>query len=102
MCYLRWILASRSLRSLFTQHPDTLKLFPKFAGITQGDMAGNAAISAHGATVLKKLGELLKAKGDHAAILKPMANTHANKHKITINNFKVRLVYIREYFTISL
>ncbi|XP_070835136.1 myoglobin [Chaetodon trifascialis] len=77
------------LTRLFTEHPDTQKLFPKFAGIAQGELAGNAAISAHGATVLKKLGELLRAKGDHAAILKPMANSHATKHKIPINNFKL-------------
>lgn len=77
------------LTRLFTEHPDTQKLFPKFAAIAQGDLAGNAAISAHGATVLKKLGELLRAKGDHAAILKPLANSHANKHKIAINNFKL-------------
>ncbi|XP_041641586.1 myoglobin [Cheilinus undulatus] len=77
------------LTRLFTEHPDTQKLFPKFANIAQSDLAGNAAISAHGATVLKKLGELLKAKGNHADILKPMANSHANKHKIPINNFKL-------------
>ncbi|XP_029950351.1 myoglobin [Salarias fasciatus] len=77
------------LTRLFTEHPDTQNLFPKFVGIAQGDLAGNAAVSAHGATVLKKLGELLKAKGDHAAILKPLANSHANKHKIAINNFKL-------------
>ncbi|XP_022614380.1 myoglobin [Seriola dumerili] len=77
------------LTRLFTEHPDTQKLFPKFAGITKGEMAGNTAISAHGATVLKKLGELLKAKGNHATILKPLANTHATKHKIAINNFKL-------------
>lgn len=78
--------------SLFTEHPDTQKLFPAFAGIAQADLAGNAAISAHGATVLKKLGELLKAKGNHATILKPMAISHATKHKIPINNFKVKLM----------
>ncbi|XP_047431836.1 myoglobin [Mugil cephalus] len=77
------------LTRLFTEHPDTQKLFPKFVGIAQGDMAGNEAISAHGATVLKKLGELLKAKGNHATILKPLANTHANKHKIPIKNFEL-------------
>ncbi|XP_051241635.1 myoglobin [Dicentrarchus labrax] len=77
------------LTRLFTEHPETQKLFPKFEGIGQGDLAGNAAISAHGATVLKKLGELLRAKGNHAAILKPMANSHATKHKIPINNFKL-------------
>lgn len=76
---------------MFTEHPDTQKLFPKFVGIGQGDLAGNAAVAAHGATVLKKLGELLKAKGNHAAILKPLATTHANNHKIPINNFKVSL-----------
>ncbi|KAM7419103.1 hypothetical protein PAMA_016292 [Pampus argenteus] len=77
------------LTRLFTEHPGTIDLFPKFAGISQADMAGNAAISAHGATVLKKLGELLKAKGNHADLLKPLANTHANKHKIPIQNFKL-------------
>ncbi|KAM4584742.1 myoglobin [Odontesthes bonariensis] len=77
------------LTRLFTEHPDTQKLFPKFVGIAQGDMAGNEAISAHGATVLKKLGELLKAKGNHGAILKPLATTHATKHKIPLNNFKL-------------
>ncbi|XP_044046924.1 myoglobin [Siniperca chuatsi] len=77
------------LTRLFTEYPDTQKLFPKFAGIAQGDLAGNAAVSAHGATVLKKLGELLRAKGNHAAILIPLANSHATKHKIPINNFKL-------------
>uniref|UniRef100_A0A8K9V443 Myoglobin n=1 Tax=Oncorhynchus mykiss TaxID=8022 RepID=A0A8K9V443_ONCMY len=67
------------LSRLFAEHPDTLKLFPKFAGIAAGDLSGNAAVAAHGATVLKKLGELLKAKGDHAAI-KLLATTHATKN----------------------
>ncbi|KAK5866001.1 hypothetical protein PBY51_020223 [Eleginops maclovinus] len=77
------------LNRLFTEHPETLKLFPKFAGIAHGDLAGDANVSAHGATVLKKLGELLKARGAHTAILKPLSNSHANKHKIPINNFKL-------------
>lgn len=84
--------------SLFTEHPETQKLFPKFSGIPQGELAGNAAVSAHGAIVLKKLGELLKAKGNHEPILKPMANSHATKHKIPINNFKVGPIYRREWF----
>lgn len=79
--------------SLFTENPETQQLFPKFVGIAQSELAGNAAVSAHGATVLKKLGELLKAKGNHAAILQPLANSHATKHKIPIKNFKVRLVF---------
>ncbi|KTG00829.1 hypothetical protein cypCar_00015652 [Cyprinus carpio] len=79
------------LTRLFKQHPETQKLFPKFVGIAQSDLAGNAAVKAHGATVLKKLGELLKARGDHAAILKPLATTHANTHKIALNNFRAGL-----------
>ncbi|KAJ8363313.1 hypothetical protein SKAU_G00121440 [Synaphobranchus kaupii] len=75
------------LTRLFKEHPDTQTLFPKFAGIAPGDLAGNADVAAHGATVLKKLGELLKAKGGHAAILKPLATSHAKIHKIAINNF---------------
>ncbi|XP_077057424.1 myoglobin [Siphateles boraxobius] len=77
------------LTRLFKEYPDTQKLFPKFVGIPQSDLAGNAAVAAHGATVLKKLGELLKAKGDHAALLKPLANTHAKTHKIALNNFRL-------------
>ncbi|XP_008413273.2 LOW QUALITY PROTEIN: myoglobin [Poecilia reticulata] len=84
------------LTRLFQEHPETQKLFPKFAGIAKGDLASNAAVSAHGATVLKKLGELLKAKGNHAAILKPLANTHATKHKIPINNFRLITEVIAE------
>ncbi|WP_026052282.1 hypothetical protein, partial [Herbaspirillum rubrisubalbicans] len=29
--------------------------------------------------------ELLTARGDHAALLKPLATTHANTHKIGLN-----------------
>lgn len=77
------------LTRLFKEHPDTQKLFPKFVSIPQSDLAGNAAVAAHGATVLKKLCELLKARGDHAALLKPLATTHANTHKIALNNFRL-------------
>ncbi|XP_030584728.1 myoglobin-like [Archocentrus centrarchus] len=77
------------LTRLFTEHPETQKLFPRFASIPQGELASNAEVSEHGATVLKKLGELVKAKGSHAAILKPLANSHATTHKIPINNFKL-------------
>nr|ACM09229.1 Myoglobin [Salmo salar] len=75
------------LSRLFAEHPETLTLFPKFAGIAAGDLSGNAAVAAHGATVLRKLGELLNARGDHAATLKSLATTHANKHKIPLKNF---------------
>ncbi|MCI4393951.1 hypothetical protein PGIGA_G00163690 [Pangasianodon gigas] len=77
------------LTRLFLEHPDTQKLFPKFVGIPRGELAGNAAITAHGVTVLKKLGELIKAEGKHADILKPLATSHANIHKIALNNFKL-------------
>ncbi|KAG9262687.1 myoglobin [Astyanax mexicanus] len=77
------------LSRLFLEYPETQKLFPKFVGIPRGEVVGNAAIAAHGVTVLKKLGELLKAKGNHASILKPLATTHANQHKIGLNNFKL-------------
>ncbi|KAG7281613.1 hypothetical protein CRUP_019125 [Coryphaenoides rupestris] len=74
----------------FLQHPDTQKLFPKFAGIAdKGELASSAAVAAHGATVLRKLGELLRARGNHATLLQPMATSHANTHKIPINNFKL-------------
>lgn len=87
--------------SLFTEHPDTQKLFPAFAGIAQAELSASAAITAHGATVLKKLGELLKAKGNHATILRPMAVSHANKHKIPLHNFKVKMKNDWSWYFIS-
>ncbi|KAF5895496.1 myoglobin, partial [Clarias magur] len=75
------------LTCLFTEHPDTQKLFPKFVGIPPAELAGNAAIGEHGKTVLTKLGEILKAKGS-SDVIKPLATTHANTHKIGLNNFK--------------
>ncbi|KAM9469321.1 myoglobin-like isoform 2-T2 [Clarias gariepinus] len=76
------------LTCLFTEHPDTQKLFPKFVGISHADLAGNAAIGEHGKTVLMKLGEILRAKGS-SDVIKPLATTHANTHKISLNNFKL-------------
>ncbi|XP_076845455.1 myoglobin [Brachyhypopomus gauderio] len=77
------------LWGLFLEHPESQKYFPKFRDIPQGELQGNAAIAAHGCTVLTKLGELVKAKGNHASVLKPLATTHANQHKIPINMFKL-------------
>lgn len=82
---------SYSLCSLFLDHPETQNLFPKFVGIPQGELAGNAGVAAHGAIVLKKLCEIVKAKGQHAELVKQLATSHANVHKITINNFRVAL-----------
>ncbi|KAF5906468.1 myoglobin, partial [Clarias magur] len=73
--------------SLFTEHPNTQKLFPKFVGIPCGELAGNMAVADHRKTVLTKLGEILKAKGP-SDVIKSLATTHANKHKIALNNFK--------------
>ncbi|XP_061882203.1 myoglobin [Entelurus aequoreus] len=73
---------------LFTDHPETQKLFPKFAGSPLADLVGDSRVSSHGATVLKKLGELFKARGSHSAILKPLTKSHATKHKITIRHFQ--------------
>ncbi|XP_034044437.1 myoglobin [Thalassophryne amazonica] len=77
------------LTRLFKKHPHTQQLFPKFKTIPQSKLDNNADINAHGATVLAKLGELLKAKGNHANILKPLSVSHATKHKVTIENFKL-------------
>lgn len=93
-CKFGWSLTFPYLLSLFIEYPATKSLFPKFANIADGDLAGNSSVSAHGAIVLKKLGELLKAKGNHGAILKPLATTHATKHKIGIDNFKVRFMCV--------
>ncbi|XP_018617177.1 myoglobin-like [Scleropages formosus] len=86
------------LTRLFKDHPDTQKLFPKCANIPPSEVAGNVTVAAHGAIVLRKLGELLKARGDHASILKPLATTHANIHKISLNNFTLLTEVIVKVF----
>ncbi|XP_061087107.1 myoglobin [Conger conger] len=75
------------LTRLFQTHPETQGLFPRFEKIPPGELAGNAAVAAHGEIVLQKLSELLNAKGAHASALKPMGKTHATVHKIKLNNF---------------
>ncbi|XP_026887314.2 myoglobin isoform X1 [Electrophorus electricus] len=77
------------LGRLFVEHPDTIKFFPKFANIPRGSLAGHPDVAAHGATVLKKVAELVKTKGNHTGILKTLATSHANQHKIPIINFKL-------------
>ncbi|XP_076026513.1 myoglobin-like isoform X2 [Genypterus blacodes] len=74
---------------LFKEHPETQDLFPKHVGIPLADLEGNADLATHGEIVVKKLGELVKARGNHAAIIKPLATSHANQHKIPINNFRL-------------
>ncbi|XP_035585181.1 myoglobin isoform X2 [Callorhinus ursinus] len=41
-------------------------------------------LKKHGKTVLTALGGILKKKGHHDAELKPLAQSHATKHKIPI------------------
>ncbi|MBN3278752.1 MYG protein, partial [Polyodon spathula] len=77
------------LLRLFKDHPETLQLFPKFKVLQQADLPGSADIKAHGSIVITKLGDLLKQKGGHAALLRPLGETHAKKHKIPLANFKL-------------
>ncbi|KAL4647878.1 myoglobin [Arapaima gigas] len=72
---------------LFKEHPDSIKLFPKFVSLPPNEVASNPAVADHGATVLRKLGEVLKTKGNHTSILKPLAETHAKSHNIPIFGF---------------
>ncbi|XP_076026452.1 myoglobin-like [Genypterus blacodes] len=71
----------------FKEHPETQDLFPKYAGIPLEDLGGNADLATLGENVVRKLGELVKARGNHAAIIKPLATAHANQHKVPIKNF---------------
>ncbi|KAK1155336.1 myoglobin [Acipenser oxyrinchus oxyrinchus] len=77
------------LLRLFKDHPETLQLFPKFKSLQPGELASSADIKAHGNTVISKLGDLLKQKGGHAALLRPLGESHAKKHKIPLANFKL-------------
>ncbi|KAK5926563.1 hypothetical protein CgunFtcFv8_022124 [Champsocephalus gunnari] len=61
------------LTRLFTEHPETLKLFPKFAGIAHGDLAGDA-------------GQRRPRCPPQTSVQQPR---HATKHKIPIINFKL-------------
>nr|QVE54716.1 myoglobin [Blarinella quadraticauda] len=70
---------------LFQGHPETLDKFDKFKNLkSEDEMKGSEDLKKHGATVLTALGGILKKKGDHQAELQPLAQSHANKHKIPI------------------
>ncbi|XP_075946245.1 myoglobin [Anarhichas minor] len=84
------------LTRLFIEHPHTQKLFPKFADMPQGDLPGDARVSAIGASVLKNLGEMLRAKGNHAAIIKPLAHIHGVQFKVPLSNFKLIAVVLNK------
>ncbi|NXA08599.1 MYG protein, partial [Sapayoa aenigma] len=73
------------LMRLFQDHPETLDRFEKFKGLkTPDQMKGSEDLKKHGTTVLTQLGKILKQKGNHEAELKPLAQTHATKHKIPV------------------
>ncbi|NXG14317.1 MYG protein, partial [Grallaria varia] len=73
------------LMRLFQDHPETIEKFEKFKGLkTPDQMKGSEDLKKHGATVLTQLGKILKQKGNHESELKPLAQTHATKHKIPV------------------
>ncbi|NP_001297165.1 myoglobin [Heterocephalus glaber] len=70
---------------LFKGHPETLEKFDKFKSLkSEDEMRGSEDLKKHGSTVLTALGGILKKKGQHAAELAPLAQTHATKHKIPV------------------
>nr|QVE54724.1 myoglobin [Desmana moschata] len=70
---------------LFKDHPETLDKFAKFKNLkSEDEMKASEDLKKHGATVLTALGGILKKKGQHAAELQPLAQSHANKHKIPV------------------
>ncbi|NWQ90678.1 MYG protein, partial [Burhinus bistriatus] len=73
------------LMRLFQNHPETLDRFERFKGLkTPDQMKGSEDLKKHGVTVLTQLGKILKQKGNHESELKPLAQTHATKHKIPV------------------
>ncbi|EPY81826.1 myoglobin [Camelus ferus] len=74
---------SHALRS--AGHPETLEKFDKFKHLkTADEMKASEDLKKHGNTVLTALGGILKKKGHHEAELKPLAQSHATKHKIPV------------------
>nr|P02166.2 RecName: Full=Myoglobin [Perodicticus potto edwarsi] len=70
---------------LFTAHPETLEKFDKFKNLkTPDEMKASEDLKKHGVTVLTALGGILKKKGHHEAEIKPLAQSHATKHKIPV------------------
>ncbi|KAF1500070.1 Myoglobin, partial [Megadyptes antipodes antipodes] len=73
------------LMRLFQDHPETMDRFEKFKHLkTPDQMKGCEDMKKHGVTVLTQLGKILKQKGHHESELKPLAQTHATKHKIPV------------------
>ncbi|XP_062057964.1 myoglobin [Lepus europaeus] len=70
---------------LFHTHPETLEKFDKFKHLkSEDEMKASEDLKKHGNTVLTALGAILKKKGHHEAEIKPLAQSHATKHKIPV------------------
>uniref|UniRef100_A0A7N9CCG0 Myoglobin n=1 Tax=Macaca fascicularis TaxID=9541 RepID=A0A7N9CCG0_MACFA len=70
---------------LFKGHPETLEKFDKFKHLkSEDEMKASEDLKKHGVTVLTALGGILKKKGHHEAEIKPLAQSHATKHKIPV------------------
>ncbi|XP_005086067.3 myoglobin [Mesocricetus auratus] len=70
---------------LFKNHPETLEKFDKFKSLkSEDEMKASEDLKKHGSTVLTALGVILKKKGQHAAEIQPLAQSHATKHKIPV------------------
>lgn len=77
---------------MFQNHPETQELFDKFKHLkTLDEMKSSEELKKHGTTVLSALGNILKQKGQHEAVLKPLAESHATKHKIPVKFLEVSL-----------
>uniref|UniRef100_A0A8I5N383 Myoglobin n=3 Tax=Catarrhini TaxID=9526 RepID=A0A8I5N383_PAPAN len=75
---------------LFKGHPETLEKFDKFKHLkSEDEMKASEDLKKHGATVLTALGGILKKKGHHEAEIKPLAQSHATKHKIPVKYLEV-------------
>lgn len=53
-------------------------------------MKASEDLKKQGATVLTALGGVIKKKGQHEAELKPLAQSHATKHKVPVKYLEVR------------
>uniref|UniRef100_A0A8C3RKJ5 Nitrite reductase MB n=2 Tax=Chelydra serpentina TaxID=8475 RepID=A0A8C3RKJ5_CHESE len=70
---------------LFQVHPETQERFAKFKNLkTLDELKSSEEVKKHGTTVLTALGRILKQKNNHEPELKPLAESHATKHKIPV------------------
>uniref|UniRef100_UPI000CCBD6ED Myoglobin n=1 Tax=Physeter macrocephalus TaxID=9755 RepID=UPI000CCBD6ED len=78
-----------TLIRLFKSHPEILEKFDGLKHLkTEAEMKASEDLKEHGVTLLTALGAILKKKGHHEAELKPLAQSHAAKHKIPIKHLE--------------